>query len=370
MRTILFIGHHKVGSTALQDFLSRNGRAFLKSGLLYPPVEAEGQALLLKSALWPRRIRRKALPINAREPHNALAFQMLAETKTGRVPPFHRNLPPSGQMLRTIETLTEHHAPETLVLASEVMGRLGQKPDLISRLRDSLPEGEIHLVAAFRRIDDHLPSWHSQRLKFGHKVPSLSGRGVEFYRKTIHFNYMSMLRGWLKVLPEARLHLWSYGEVMASGGLIEKFLGEFGIRRPWLASDATMTNPSLHRGIYEIVRRANQELPPEEAKRLRALLSKSADTLGLPASRSIELFGEPMRQQMLEEFAPIDAKLGELAGRSGFFDDLNAVTRILPHPEAKVAPQALAGARELAHRRLPGPVADYLDQLDLDSEPE
>ena len=42
MKVILYIGHHKVGSTALQVFLSQNSHRLLQAGILYPAVEMQG----------------------------------------------------------------------------------------------------------------------------------------------------------------------------------------------------------------------------------------------------------------------------------------------------------------------------------------
>ena len=42
MKIIIYIGHHKVGSTALQVFLSQNWLALVRAGILYPSVETSG----------------------------------------------------------------------------------------------------------------------------------------------------------------------------------------------------------------------------------------------------------------------------------------------------------------------------------------
>lgn len=39
MKVVFYIGHHKVGSTALQVYLSQNWLRLAQAGILYPAVE-------------------------------------------------------------------------------------------------------------------------------------------------------------------------------------------------------------------------------------------------------------------------------------------------------------------------------------------
>ncbi|MDE4193103.1 hypothetical protein PXK42_18760, partial [Phaeobacter gallaeciensis] len=100
-------------------------------------------------------------------------------------------------------------------------------------------------------------------------------------------------------------------------------------------------NDSIHRGIYEIIRRANVELPQPQAAELRHSLRTLAPKLNLPPSHSVELFGAENRARMLERFRPIDTWLGEVMGQEGFFDDLEAVLEPDPLPELEAARIAL-----------------------------
>ena len=51
MDLILFMGHHKVGSSALQMFLARNWLPLARAGILYPAVEPQGMAANLGAAV-------------------------------------------------------------------------------------------------------------------------------------------------------------------------------------------------------------------------------------------------------------------------------------------------------------------------------
>ena len=51
MKLVIFMGHHKVGSTSLQRFLSQNYLGLLKAGILYPSVESQGFSHNIAAAL-------------------------------------------------------------------------------------------------------------------------------------------------------------------------------------------------------------------------------------------------------------------------------------------------------------------------------
>lgn len=366
MRVILFIGHHKVGSTSLQDFLARNGVALAQAGILYPSVDFEGMALMLATAAG-RFQPGEVLPINAREPHNALAFRMMAEIDKGKVPGFHKMLPATKQMIRAIQTQIEFLSPHTVILAAEVFANFAPAdPALIARLAEIFPGAEITVIATLRRIDEYLASWHGQRLKFGHDVAPLRAGGMEEYFATIHFDYQRMLGGWFDMLPDARFILRDYGAVMGAGGSIADFVAQTGLDLPQGLAPEQKTNESLHRGIYEIARRGNQALPGPMAGKLRRFLRDVSGQLDLPASGTVELFGPENRRIMADRFAPIHGFLERASGRAPFFADLDAVRSLLPNPEAAVYRHALDGVcRRLNEIETPE-VGEFLTHLRAD----
>jgi len=347
MKLVLFIGHHKVGTTSLQDFLSRNAVALARSGILYPSVDFEGMAVMLASAVTghdPGNV----LPVNAREPHNALAFRMLADHKKGRVPPYHKGLPGVGQMFRAIDKQIEFLDPHTVILVAEVFANFAPAdPALIDRLKDAFPGADITLIATLRRIDEYLASWHGQRLKFGHKMAPLrssgTSGGMAGYFNNIHFNYRLMLEGWIDTIPEARIILRDYADVRGAGGSVADFVAQAGLKLPPGLEPEQRTNESLHRGVYEIARRGNKALTPAQAGQLRWFLRQVTPELGLPPSGEVELFGAKNREVMATRFGPIQAFLGEVSGRTPFFGDQQEVARTLPVPEMEVFKQALDG---------------------------
>ena len=357
LKVILFIGHHKVGSTSLQDYLSRNAAALSRAGILYPYVDFEGMAHQAAAAAG-HGPALGSLPINVREPHNALAFRMLAEHKKGKVPPYHKRLPALPQMVHAIKQQIRFSEPHTVILAAEVFANFNASgSNLIKRLAGWFPGAEFTLVATLRRIDEYLASWHGQRLKFGHRLDALRADGLDSYFNGIHFNYQLMVEGWLKVLPEAQVILRDYADVRANGGSVADFIAQTGLTLPDGLAPERRENDSIHRSIYEIIRRANQELEPGQAGELRKALRQDLEgRLELPDNNSIELFGADNRARMLELFRPIDSWLGDVTGRAGgFFADLEAVSAVLPEPE-------LAASRlvveQICNRHLGGLEAD------------
>lgn len=341
MKVILFIGHHKVGSTSLQDYLSRNAVALARAGILYPYVDFEGMthmAAVATGHVQPEG----SLPINVREPHNALAFRMLAEHKGQTVPGYHKRLPALGQMANAIRQQISFFEPHTVLLVAEVFANFNAvSPKLIDQLARYFPGAEFTVVATLRRIDEYLASWHGQRLKFGHQLEPLREDGIEGYIKGIHFNYRLMVEGWLKALPQAQVILRDYADVRGNGGSVNDFIVQTGLELPQDLLPERRQNDSIHRSIYEIIRQANVALPQPKAAELRRSLRELTPKLELPPSHSVELFGAENRARMLERFRPIDSWLGEVMGRDGFFDDLEAVLETDPLPELEAAEAAL-----------------------------
>lgn len=366
MKLILFIGHHKIGSTALQAHLSRHAAGFLERGVLYPAVEGQGMATLVAGALG--RKLPQPLPVNVREAHNALAFSMIADQKGTEVPALHEGLPPTDDMLRMIRRQVEILEPHTVILAAEVFANFASfGTTLIERLAGGLlgapaEPDEVTLVATFRRIDDYLASWHGQRLRFGQKVRSLHGGALAHYERGIHFDYRKMLEAWLEVLPGARRRIRPYGAVLEAGGAVADIVAGLGL--PRLGQGEPQVNRGLHRALIEIARAGNHALPREAAQDLFGTLLRIGPTLDLPNSGDVELYGAAARAQMAARFAPIHDWLGEVSGIRPFFADAAEIGRVRPVPEAEANRIALA---ELERRSgaFDPELRDFLAGLDL-----
>lgn len=344
MKIILFIGHHKVGSTALQDFFSRNQVALMQSGILYPSTDFQGMSLALATAAGVAKMP-EHIPLNACEPHNALAFRMLSRHKLWDVPPFYEHLPAFPQMKQAIRNQIQFLNPHTVILAAEVFSHFGKGgAGIINELIDLFPQAsEITICATLRRIDEYLASWHGQRLHFGHHVPPMRENGMNEYLNGIHFDYRNVLQAWFDTLPDARFVLRNYSDVRAAGGSVADLAAQTGLSLPSGLQPERKSNESLHRGIYEIARLANHTLDADQATHLRETLRNLTPILKLPTSNDIELFGPENRARMQERFAPVHDYLNEVTGQQAFFPNISAVSETLPISEKEAYKAALEG---------------------------
>ncbi len=337
-KLVLFIGHHKVGSTSIQDYFARNAPVLAKAGILYPFVDFQGLSYLASGLAKPHPDE-DHLPINIREPHNALAFRMMANMDDERkVPAYHQNLPSLRQMENALPQQITMFDPHTVVLAAEVFSNFSvRSPKMIGRLLKLFSDFDITLMLTLRRIDEYLVSWHGQRLKFGNKLPRLSSDGLNEYAPTIHFNYKLLLQGWLDAAPDANVIIRNYADVRAAGGSVADLIAQAELQLPKGMYKERWQNDSLHRGVYELARRGNNTLKRPFSGRFRSVLSDMTPDLDLPASHEIELFGADMRAQIMDAFHPIDIELGQISGKeNAFFNDENSVLKVLPIDEKEV----------------------------------
>jgi len=368
VKVVLFIGHHKVGSSSLQEFLSQNSIRLLKSRILYPAVEAQGLSVLLAKALQGKD-NVETLPINAREAHNALAFTMLTEETGGAMPNFHAGLPHSNQMFRTIQQQINMLQPKAVILTAEVFANFAPRStSLIDRLATFFQGADIRVIATFRRIDDYLASWHGQRLRFGQKVNPLRAVGIGPYRNSIHFDYKKMLDGWCKTVPQAEFILRNYSDVLANGGSVKDFIASSGLKFPRGLLPVRQANESLHRGMVEIARRGNHQLDQPDARLLRQVLGLKTPALNLPASGDVELFGAEHRENMVNTFELVHDYIGQVAGRQPFFPDMEEARTTRPYAEIEVATDALDQLQRLSGDIGNAVVHDFLKSLDLRQE--
>ncbi len=342
MKVIIYIGHHKVGSTALQVFLSQNWLRLAQNGILYPSVESRGFSHGLAMALGVGGPAGGG-DMNVREPHSALAYRLMSEVSQRKVPEQFKRLPNAGQMLLALRAQVRSLQPRAVILCSEAFANFGQvDPSLITRLCASFPDAEFEVYCALRRPDDYLISWHGQRLKVGERLKPLGDGAMANYYDTIHFNFRMVVEAWANLVPDARLIIRPYSEILAAGGSTEDFMARTGLDYPDDLIATGQANKSLPRAALEIVRRANHALPPDQAHALSQYFLNAGDTLKPVPNSDIEMFGGPLRAELAEEFTPIHAYLSDLTGSDAFFPDFAEMTKLRPVPEARAAAELLA----------------------------
>lgn len=342
MKVVIYIGHHKVGSTALQTFLSQNWLRLAQHGILYPSVESMGFASNLRRVLKTGD-EPALLPVNIREAHSALAYRMIRDASTRPIPRQFKMLPASVQMFQALRNQLRFLEPDSVILCSEAFSNFGEvDPELVSRLCGLFTDASFEVYCVLRRPDDYMVSWHGQRLKVGERLEPLSGDGARRYYPTIHFNYRNVVEAWAKHVPNVRLILRSYSDIQAAGGSTDDFSKEVGIDFPEGLIPAGQVNKSLPRAALEIVRRGNIELAGEDAFALSQYFLDDSRSPKSAPSRDIEMYGESLRRELIERFTPHHDFLGELSGKQPFFDDFEEMARPLPIPERSAVADLLS----------------------------
>jgi len=280
------------------------------------------------------------IPLNTREPHNALALRLIREFRGNKKAiPFHPDVPSSEEILEIIRFQIRESSPHTMVLCSEVFSTFADVSiELVEWLKHSFPASNVRIVCTLRRIDDYLCSWHGQRLRFGHEVKPLRKTGIRRFQGSVHFNYRKLLKAWLKVFPDAEFAIRNYSDVLANGGSIPDFITQSGLNFPPNLPVEKNINTSIPRCFYELCRVANFELEPVMARSLREQIETLAPSLAYPENKRVELFGQANRQLIYERFEPFHAFLNRRTGYTVFFPDQEEVllTREIPEKSASM----------------------------------
>ena len=347
MKSHVFIGHHKTGSTSIQRHLAVNHQNLTANGYLYPFADLTSILCSKCACTWrnsadhpnplAERINALISSKNFLEPHNGLAFVMLKEATGLDVPEWHKGLPGSStEILALVADQIIDSGAHTLLIASEVLANFGKaNPDLVQRLLNGLPSDERHLHVLLRRPDDYLQSWYRQELCFGYpRMGSLSQRLRNFYLTSIHYDYRLMMRAWVDSHAFLQQDIRNYREVRNSGGSVNWFLDAVGAsafsKEGQIGSD--WENLSLHPAFVNLVRKGNTHLPRKQALDLIRVLKTLGQSDGLAPAKDVELIGADGRQLLCECFDPINRYLGKLVSKPVFFEDVEEMSEQNPIP--------------------------------------
>jgi hypothetical protein len=364
MRVVIFVGHHKVGSSALQQHLGAVAPALVRQGLLYPAV-TQRDFEALQSAVKSGATTQKPVR-NVAEAHNALAFSMLADETGGTVPGFHENLPPTAEMFSLIREQIALFQPDTLVLAAEVFANFAAvNPDLIRTLYSELgliASDDIEIFTYLRRIDEYLVSWHGQRVRFGQKIRALPGKALANYIKGIHFDYRLMIEAWQTARPGTGFVLRPYDNVVKRDGSVAIFASAMGLDLPPVEKSANTVNQSIHRAVLDFARQANFDLEDHEKPKFFNAMLRVSTQLDVTPPAQIEMFGLTARIMMYDRFAPINDWLSNLHG-APLFEDLDKVKEMRPIDEAYANIDALAHIKSSLMHEFTKPEKAFVLQL-------
>ena len=364
MKVAIFIGHHKTGSTALQNYLCNSYLELIRNGILYPAIEAEGIAANLAAAVKGAGNTSADTRLNVREPHNALAFKLLNEINETPIPPWHPNLPSSFQMLHLIDHQIRALQPQQIILCAEVFSRMADRGwrKLLPRLQKRFGEHDTTIVLNLRRPDLYLASWHLQRLKFGGPVKPLRGEAITPYLDNVHFRFDRIIERWKETFPDSRLVARNYDDVLKSGGSVADFFAQASIAYKPVAEESRL-NTGVPYAMAEIVRQGNLQVP-DQARDVLTYVQEASERVKLPGNSEIEMFGAVNRQTMFDAFVPVHAAIHQMTGIANFFPDIDDMLTCRPIPELDAARAALGLLQaDVRTAKVSGIVRDFVSGL-------
>lgn len=367
MKVAFFIGHHKTGSTSLQNYLANHYLSLLRQGILYPAVESEGISANLATALRGQDTEIDPWCFNQREPHNALSFRILNEANGEQMPEWHPDLPNGFQMLVLIEKQIQALQPKQVVLCSEIMTRFAGKGmrKMLPRMANRFGRHDCTVVLNLRRIDEYIASWHLQRLKFGHPINPLRHGAQAHYYPLVHFRYDRIVEDWKQHFPQAQMVARNYDDVKRAGGSVVDFFAQAGIDHVPVDADQ-QSNSSIPHAFAEIARLANVHAP-ELCHALQAYLQGASERVAYAPNSKVELFGQANRDGLLAAFESVHAGLSKSLGVAAFFPDLEAARICREIPEMEAARAALDALRQDAPDHCENAaVRDFLANLTLE----
>ena len=333
MKSFIFVGQHKCGTTSIQDFLSSSYQEILKRGYLYPFSDIQSiinhrfRKTLIKSDEIDNHIEnfitwRKDIL----EPHNKLAFKVIDEKYNSGMPPWHTNEESSKEIFNIFKYQALNKNIHTLIICSEILSLFAEYDnDLITNLLDNLDCESHEFCCLLRRPDDYLSSFFSQELFFQRIKEDINYRYYNFYKKSVHFDYKKLISSWIDTDRFKNINVGNYGEIMNELKDTTKwFLRKIGMQyleSLILLKKIRMQNKSIHKSFINIILKLNQELENDEAESLIKKIKDINIYDKLPANHEIELFTRECRLDMYETFKDINLYLGQFINKDKFFLD-------------------------------------------------
>lgn len=302
--------------------------------------------------------------LNIIEPHNALALRLKHKEDGHRVPAYYPSLPSGFQMLEMLDNQIAALKPEAVILCSEVFALFGltEKRISIRRLANRFAKHDVTIYCNLRRPDEHISSWHRQRLKFGVKLDRLADEGLQEYLGSAHFDQAKMIEGWIQdCFPEARLVVRNFDQVKASGGSIVDFMQNAGLAFPPDLRIPRDQNPSVPSAFAEIGRRAIHELDRSLSREVVQWLVTVKKRVNCPDDSQIEVFGKRNRDLLAQKFADVATSLETLTGQVPFYPNLQEFGIPRPVNDLQATKEALPALIEDAkNQNLSTEIADWL----------
>lgn len=242
MRLVLHIGGEKTGTTALQDFLSRNSQAIHENeGILYPVAGP----LCFNSAHFP--------VLTAFLPAGSLEF----------VPP-DKNLTPD-RLQQELLAISETFKPRTLILSAEHFTSRMKQPAVsafLAMLRSMKCFDDISAVFFVRAQDELAISSFSTALKFGRRDWFAT---QHIGAKNPYFNHFAAAEMWASELGDKAILVRPYAR--GATNVPVEFMSLLGISDISAYDMPRQMNESLSLEQARILHAVNQFLPNPNANR-------------------------------------------------------------------------------------------------------
>jgi hypothetical protein len=219
--TILLIGPHKTGSTALQQLLAANRQRLEADGIYYPTLE---------TGTW------------AESAHHSLVVALQA----------NRHLPDN------LTRLLESHPLPRLVLSSENFCRLDESQ--AAHLRDHLASDKVQIIYVLRRPDRILISFWQEMVKhgLGQRLDEFAAQHLKDPQSSRLLNACHVLDTWAKIFGHDSVGILRYDVAVrsGSGGLAEAFF-RYVLKLPPMSEGVEWSNQSFPAETIEILRALN-----------------------------------------------------------------------------------------------------------------
>lgn len=290
-RTVYHIGHHKTGTTAVQNQLRNSfGPANkAKQGILYPKVGHPKNGSVVSSN------------------HNALHYLYLRAEH-----PFVTESSARELTTAIVGSVTDLE-PDTVVFSAEDAFFLADRAAPYSELTylDAIIPYPKEFVAFLRRPDQYASSWQKQTLWFGAKTrPLHTKQRVERLLDTCILNYRKALTPFLDHGDVAVLR-YEHG-----ANSVDMFYNDvLGIKAPRAVASA---NPSIPDVFAELARRFT-------VNRRRLSADEIGTLIRFGHRERVDMFGMANRQRLRDEFLATNDWLIDTFGAAASFDDVDAI---------------------------------------------
>lgn len=290
----LHIGANKTGSSAVQEFLSKNRLALEAQGYCYPKLGEIYHA------------------------HYGISSAFGCGPNGPRVEPVELNA--------LTEKLLEECGNKDCIVSSEYFITLKNASAVIDKLSKSF---DLEIIVYFRRHDLWYESLYNQAVKTAINPPW--GKGIQAYlnyqwkKGSQTFDYLNIISIW-KEHKDIKLNVRPYEkESFKNGDIVDDFMSAVGINiSEGFKRNSTTINSSIPLELLDFIDSVNRSdvlNNPEKNRLCNAIVTLSSDKI---KSEFKHLINPELRQKILNNQAPNYTKLCKMLGiETPFFKNMD-----------------------------------------------